>query len=269
MKSVESERLLTAALDAATRAGDLQRRRRVDGFHVSHKGEIDLVTDVDRESESMIVATIRERFPDHSILAEESGGESNGSPCRWIIDPIDGTTNFAHGFPWFCISIAVEKEGELECAVVHAPCLGLTFHATRGNGAWLNGERIRVSGRAPLIGALLATGFPYDRTSGNENNFAQFYHFQLATRGVRRAGSAALDLASVASGWFDGFWECKLKPWDVAAGVLLVREAGGMVTSYRGDAYRIDDHRIVASNGLIHGEMIALLERAEREGIPR
>lgn len=265
--TTEQQLILETAREAAFRAGDYQRRRREEGFEVFHKGEIDLVTDVDRESERMIIETIRSRFPHHDILAEESGGASAGSPCRWVIDPIDGTTNFAHGFPWFCISIAWEREGELECGVIHAPSLSLTFHGVRGEGAWLNGRPIRVSNRSPLSRSLLATGFPYDRTRDNENNFGQFCRFQLATRGVRRAGSAALDLASVAAGWFDGFWECKLKPWDVAAGVLLVREAGGVVTSYGGEPYQIDDHRIVASNGVIHDEMLRLLAECADGGV--
>lgn len=259
----DQRHILATARLAAFRAGSYQMRRRDEGFDVMHKGEIDLVTDVDRESERIIIETIRDRFPDHDILAEESGWEARRSSFRWVIDPIDGTTNFAHGFPWFCISIACERDGELECGVIHSPCLSFTFYGVRGEGAWLNDAPLRVSRRSPLINSLLATGFPYDRTRDNENNFDHFFRFQLATRGVRRAGSAALDLAAVAAGWFDGFWECKLKPWDVAAGVLLVREAGGTVTSYTGEPYRIDDHRIVATNGLIHDEMLRLIAEGD------
>ncbi len=250
---------LDIAVQAARAAGRLQRERLWSDFAIDFKGETDLVTEVDRACEELIVGTIRQAFPDHDILAEENDYASLHSACKWIIDPLDGTTNYAHGFPWFGVSIALEIDGEVRLGVICHPMMDELFTAVRGEGAFLNGRRLAVSRRAPLRQCLLATGFPYDRTWDNENNFTHFMNFQMAARAVRRAGAAALDLAYVAAGRLDGYWECKLKPWDVAAGQLLVSEAGGMVTNHEGDTYSCYDHRILASNGLIHGEMAALL----------
>ncbi len=251
---------LDAAIRAAREAGRIQREKLWGGYGgFDFKGERNIVTDVDRASEEIIIAALRDACPGCDFIAEESGAISTGSRFRWIIDPLDGTTNFAHGFPWFGVSIALEIDGILEAAVIHHPVLDEVFHATRGGGAWLDGKRIYVSRRSPLSSCLLATGFPYDRTSCNENNFAKFIRFQLAARGVRRAGAAALDLAYVAAGRLDGFWECKLNPWDVAAGKLLVMEAGGSVSNHAGFPHHLDDHRILASNGLIHREMLDIL----------
>ena len=252
---------LDAAASTARAAGALQRERFRTDVAVDYKGEKDLVTEVDRGCEELIVGMLRERFPGHGFLAEENDYGRGDSACTWIIDPLDGTTNYAHGFPWFCVSIALEIGGEVKLGVICHPMMDELFTAVKGEGTFLNGRPLRVSRRAPLKGCLLATGFPYDRTRDNENNFAHFVDFQMAARAVRRAGAAALDLAYVAAGRLDGFWECKLKPWDVAAGQLLVAEAGGRVTNHAGEPFSIYDHRILASNGLIHDEMVELLKK--------
>lgn len=250
-------RFLATAEQAARRAGELQLRRLSGSFTVQHKGEIDLVTEVDRLSEELIVEVLRGAFPETDVIAEENDYGDRRHPLAWIVDPLDGTTNFAHRLPWFCVSIALEVAGEIGVAALYHPCMDEMFTAVRGGGAFLNGKRINVSATANLKGCILASGFPYDRTWENENNLALYSSFTMETQGVRRFGAAALDLAYVAAGRLDGFWECKLKPWDVAAGRLLVEEAGGRVTNYAGEPYSVYDHRIVASNGVIHGEMLA------------
>lgn len=252
-------RHLDAAIVAARLAGAYQLEKFARPLDICMKGDKDLVTEVDRASEKLIVDHLRSCFPDHDIVAEEGEYRQKNSPFRWIIDPVDGTTNYAHGFPWFCSSIALENEGELVAGVVYNPFYDELFSAVKGGGAWLNGQRIHVSPRAPLSSALLATGFPYDCATDPANNFDNFIAFQKRARGIRRAGAAALDLACVAAGRLDGFWELKLKPWDVAAGVLLVTEAGGRVTTFDSSRYDVSNDRIVASNGMIHDEMTALL----------
>jgi len=260
---------LDVAVAAARQAGALQRQRLGGDVTVSRKGSIDLVTDVDRASEDIIITAIREAFPDHDILAEEGEYGITGSPCRWIIDPLDGTTNYAHGFPWFAVSIALEMDGVVQVGVVYHTMMDELYTAVRGEGARVNGRLLKVSVNDVMRDALLATGFPYDRTLDNENNIDLFVAFTMASRGVRRAGAAALDLACVAAGHLDGFWECKLKPWDVAAGMLLVQEAGGLVTNYAGEPYDIHDHRIVASNGAIHPQLLAIIAGPEVSRIRR
>lgn len=250
---------LHEAVTAAHCAGRYQMSRFASAHTIEMKGDKDLVTEVDKESERLIVAQLLAAFPEHNIVAEEGHYQQGGSDYRWIIDPVDGTTNYAHGFPWFCSSIALEHAGELVVAVIHNPVYGELFTACKGGGAFLNGVRLSVSNTAPLPQALLGTGFPYDCATDPANNFANFIAFQKTARGIRRAGAAALDLAYVAAGRLDGFWELKLKPWDVAAGVLLVREAGGMVTDFSAAPYDVFTDKIVASNGRIHSEMIALL----------
>jgi myo-inositol-1(or 4)-monophosphatase len=258
----EIKGFLDAAVAVAREAGALQKDRLWGDLDISFKGEIDLVTGVDRACEDLIVSRLKSHFPDHSFLAEENVYDSGSVPYKWIIDPLDGTTNYAHGFPWFCVSIALEHEGEVLLGVIHHCMMNEMFTAVKGKGAYLNGGPIRVSSRTPLRRSLLATGFPYDRTRDNENNFQNFINFQMSARAVRRAGAAALDLAYVAAGRLDGYWECKLKPWDVAAGSLLVAEAGGTVTNHAGQPYSVYDHRIVASNGAIHREMLDVLNPA-------
>ena len=250
---------VTLAVNAAKRAGTLQRTRLWQEHEISFKGTIDLVTEVDRACEELIVSEIAKAFPQHDILAEENLYQDREASHKWIIDPLDGTTNYAHGFPWFCVSIALEIEGTVRLGVIYHPMMDELFTAFEGEGAFVNGERIHVSKRAPLAKVMLATGFPYDIARDNENNFDNFINMHLASRAVRRAGAAALDLAYVAAGRLDGYWECKLKPWDVAAGQLLVKEAGGEVTGYRGELYSVYSDRIVASNGLVHQEMLQVL----------
>ncbi len=250
---------LHEAVIAARSAGRYQKYRFASSLNIEMKGDKNLVTDVDKESERLIVEHLLSRFPDHDIVAEEGDYRQGGSPCRWVIDPVDGTTNYAHGYPWFCSSIGLELAGELVVGVIYNPVYDELFTATKGGGAYLNGSRLSVSARAPLEHSLLGTGFPYDCATDPANNFANFIAFQKMARGIRRAGAAALDLAYVAAGRLDGFWELKLKAWDVAAGVLMVREAGGTVTTFDGSSYDIFNGRIVASNGLIHNEMVTML----------
>ena len=252
---------LQEAVTAARIAGLYQQSRFASSLDIEMKGDKNLVTEVDKESERLIVEHLLARFPGHDIVAEEGEYPQSGSPFLWVIDPVDGTTNYAHGYPWFCASIGLKLEGELVAGVIYNPVYDELFTATKGGGAFLNGVRLSVSPRAPLKNTLLGTGFPYDCATDPGNNFANFIAFQKGVRGIRRAGAAALDLAYVAAGRLDGFWELKLKPWDVAAGVLLVREAGGTVTTFDGTPYDIFNDRIVASNGLIHDEMVAMLAR--------
>jgi myo-inositol-1(or 4)-monophosphatase len=252
---------LDRAVALAKEAGLFQRSMIWKPFTIEYKGENDLVTEVDKRSEELIVEGLTTAFPDHDFLAEENTYPDRGASHKWIIDPLDGTTNFTHGFPWFAVSMALEVEGEIVLGVIYHTMMDEMFTACKGEGAWLNGSRISVSSRSPLRGSLLATGFPYDSATDRENNFAHFVNFQMGGRGIRRAGAAALDLAYVAAGRLDGFWESKLKPWDVAAGQLLVTEAGGRVTGYEGEPYSVYNNRIVASNGLIHDEMLETLAK--------
>ncbi len=245
----------------ALEAGALLKDR-IDHRHTIHyKGEINLVTEADQLSEALIVERIRASFPDHGILAEESPEMSKSSGIRWIIDPLDGTTNYAHGYPVFCVSIALEMEGEIRLGAVYNPMLDELFIAQKGAGGFLNGRPLKVSQTAELSRSLLATGFPYDIRENRDNNMNYFEAMALNAQAVRRAGSAALDLAYVAAGRFDGFWELKLMPWDMAAGVLLVEEAGGVVTDLHSAPLDLLSPHILASNGLIHDEMSRLLAR--------
>lgn len=246
---------LATAVEIAREAGALllpffDRRVRIE-----YKGEVDLVTEADRASERLIVERLRARFPDHAIVAEEGGGRAADSPYRWYVDPLDGTTNFAHGFPVFCVSIGLEKSGEIVAGVVYDPIRDELFTAESGSGALLNSRPIRISETAALSQCLLATGFPSNHRHKNPN--IHFYHqLNMRSHGVRRAGSAALDLCYVASGRLDAFWEFNLNPWDVAAGMLMVSEAGGRVTEMRGGAYWLTSDSILASNSRVHPALL-------------
>jgi myo-inositol-1(or 4)-monophosphatase len=222
---------------------------------IEYKGDADLVTAADRAAEVLIRERIREQWPTHDVLGEEQGLSDQGSEYRWYVDPLDGTTNFAHGYPVFCVSLGLEYQGRVIAAAVYDPTRDELFSAERGRGAQLNGEAIHVSKTAALKEGLLATGFPSHKRHKNPNIY--FYHqITLHSHGVRRAGSAALDLCNVASGRFDGFWEFNLNPWDTAAGVLIVEEAGGRVTRFDGSAFEIDSRETLASNGLIHDALL-------------
>jgi len=248
------------AVSIARMAGSVLMDRFTKRHRIDYKGEIDLVTEADSMSEELLITEIRRRFPDHDILSEETGGLSRGSRYRWVIDPLDGTTNYAHGFPVFCVSIALEKEGRVITGVIYNPVSGELFVAGRGEGAFLDGSPISVSGTTKISESLLATGFPYDIRRDPNNNINYFSEAALKAQAIRRAGSAALDLACTAAGRFDGFWELKLHPWDTAAGWLLVSEAGGVVTDISGGCYGTDSPSILASNGKIHEDMIRILK---------
>ena len=227
---------------------------------IEKKGQIDLVTDADRGAEKIINNIILSEYPDHKILAEEGGETSNESNYLWLVDPLDGTTNFAHGLPFYCVSIALMKDNELLSACIYNPNLDECFVAEKEEGAYLNGEQISVSKTDLINDSLLATGFPYDIRISESDNIAQFKAFAKTAQAVRRPGSAALDLAYTACGRLDGFWEFKLSPWDIAAGILMVLEAGGKVTSYDGTDVDIKSGEVLASNGLIHDEMLKVLQ---------
>ena len=224
----------------------------------TYKGDVDLVTEADRASEKLIVGRITQLWPNHDLVGEEGARRETGSEYRWYIDPLDGTTNFAHGFPVFCVSLGLDRKGERIAGVVYDPTRDELFAAEKGSGAHLNGTPIGVSRVPNLEESLTGTGFPSHKRHKNPN--IHFYHeITLRTHGVRRAGSAALDLACVASGRLDAFWEFNLNPWDTAAGVLLVQEAGGKITDMRGGPWQIDSRETLASNGLIHTPMIEIM----------
>src|SRR5260370_437764 len=237
---------------------------------IEYKGDVDLVTQADRSSEKLIVERIRQQWPEHDLIGEEGSRRETGSDFRWYVDPLDGTTNFAHGFPVFCVSMALEYRGERIAGVVYDPTRNEMFAAEKGGGSRLNGAPIHVSKTARLAESLVATGFPSHKRHKNPN--IQFYHqITLRSHGVRRAGSAALDLCYVACGRFDAFWEFNLNSWDTAAGVLLVEEAGGKVTNFRDAPFSIDSRELLATNTLLHQEMLkefAEIFAGRVEGLP-
>jgi myo-inositol-1(or 4)-monophosphatase len=266
---------------AALAAGAVMRQNYLKPHQVTLKGAIDPVTETDYQAQEIILAIIRQAFPDHGVLAEEREGEGSGEPpgpaesaagpagpaweadppgYRWIIDPLDGTVNFAHGFPMFCVSIAFEAEGQLAYGVIYDPLRDELFEARAGAGARLNGGPIRVSATHRLDAALVATGFPYDIRERLPQTMGRLGRILGAVQGLRRAGSAALDMCYVASGRFDGFYEENLKPWDTAAGLLMIEEAGGRITTFEGGAYDIYSPNILASNGALHDTLLSCLK---------
>jgi myo-inositol-1(or 4)-monophosphatase len=253
---------LATAVEAVLRAGETQMARFGQDIRVEKKGAIDLVTEIDLEIERGFRAMIGDRFPDHEVLGEEfGGGDGDARVPRfcWIFDPIDGTTNYAHGLPIFCASLAFEVDGEPVVAAVYDPSRKELFTAERGHGARLNGQPLRVSHAASLIDSLLVTGFHYDVQKDPGEVIALFGAFISKARAVRRLGSAALDLCYVAAGRFDGFWEKKLQPWDIAGGALIVMEAGGRISTMAGGAYGSRAGSVLATNGRIHDEMLATI----------
>ncbi len=254
-----TEDRLTIATDLARQAGALLREGYDQVTEVNYKGEIDLITEFDLRSEQLLVKGIQQAFPNDAIMAEEKGLVGEGEHC-WFIDPLDGTTNFAHGIPIFVISLAFAQGSQPLLGVIYDPMRDELFHATIDGGAWLNDRRLHVSAATTLNESLLSTGFPYDMRTNPDNNLDHFARLILQSRGVRRLGAAALDLAYVASGRFDGYWEMRLWPWDWGAGLLMVKEAGGLVTRIDGgEEVFAEPTSILATNGHIHDEMIAVL----------
>ena len=251
-------RELEVAIAAARAAGEILRSSFGGDQSVRYKGEVDLVTEVDERAEREIERMLRGAFPEYGILAEEGGALGGGGEYRWIVDPLDGTVNYAHGLPVFCVSLALEKDGELVLGVVHDPMREETYVAERGGGATLNGRPIRVSGAEELIRALVATGFPYDRDT-MPAALDLFARFAVLTQGMRRLGSAALDVCHVAAGRLDAYYERGVRPWDVAAGALILQEAGGRVTDFRGEKLDLEGLEIVASNAALHPSILDVI----------
>lgn len=258
---------LQLAVEAVRRAGATQREAVGRNFSISKKGAIDLVTEIDVAIEREFRAMVAERYPEHDVLGEEFGGAEGRSPARhcWIFDPIDGTTNFAHGVPIFCASLALEIDGVVAVGAVYDPMRDELFTAERGAGAWLNGQRLRVSETDTLIDALLVTGFPYSVQQDPTEILGLFARFIAQARAVRRLGSAALDVCYVAAGRMDAFWEKGLGPWDIAAAALMVEEAGGRISDYDGRPFHARSGRLVASNGALHGLMLETIAAFERD----
>lgn len=285
MSAPDARVLRDAACEFARAAGAVL----LEGYGRAHapekKGRIDLVTEFDRRSEALLLSRIRERFPEHAILAEESGvhaGVSTGvgapphrtggadtrrDDTRWICDPLDGTTNFAHNYPFFCVSVGVEIAGAMAAGAVYDPVRDELFAAAEGSGATLNGRQIRVSAIPQVEDALLVTGFPYDVREHPGRHLPLFQEFLLRAQGVRRDGSAALNLCYVAMGRFDGMWEGNLSPWDIAAGSLIIREAGGAITGYAGEPLRLDGRRILTANPTLHARMLEVVALHPEAGV--
>lgn len=260
---MELQSIHRTGISAVYRSAEVLRSYLENIPQVNKKGAVDLVTQADIESEQLIIETIRNQFPDHAILAEESGLKQSGSQYQWIIDPLDGTTNFTHQLGIFAISIAFAVSGNVKVGIVMNPVTGELFSAIAGEGATLNGQPITVSQQQNISDSLLVTGFPYDFKTILKPLMTRFANCLNAAQGVRRLGSAALDLCFVACGRFDGFWEQNLKPWDTAAGMLIAREAGATITDFSNNLFTVDKKEILATNGKIHQEMLSLLELKE------
>ncbi|MFQ5721162.1 MAG: inositol monophosphatase family protein [Candidatus Aminicenantales bacterium] len=258
---------LNEAKIAAKKAGQILRDNIDRAAKISFKGEVDLVTDFDHKAQNLIFDYLSGRFPEHDFLGEEGLQQQKGKNWRWIIDPLDGTTNYAHHFPVFCVSLALEWKREIVLGVVYDPMRDEMFSALKGQGAFLKGQKICVSGVDDLDKSLVATGFPYDLRQSKINNINHFNNFLLRVQAIRRCGSAAMDLCYVACGRFDGFWELKLKPWDMAAGALIVEEAGGQVSDFKNHEFSVFGSEIIATNGLIHLQMVQVLQLGNEKDI--
>ncbi len=255
--------MLNVAIEAAREAGKYLKFSvgKVRSIEIKKGEERNLVSEIDKTSEAKIISIIKRRHPNHAILAEESGEAATTSDYKWVIDPLDGTTNFLHGLPIFCVTIGIEYKGEIVAGVVYDPNTEELFTAEKGSGAYCNGKRMKVSAATELINSLLVTGFPYDIAKNPDNAVGHFVNFLMEGQGLRRLGSAALDLSYVAAGRMDGFWEVNLNPWDMAAGILFVTEAGGKVTDFSGTPSSIYNKQVLATNGLIHEAMLAVLKK--------
>jgi myo-inositol-1(or 4)-monophosphatase len=257
---------LEAAVEIAQEAGKILREEMDRPLSIAYKGDFDLVTQADRRSEALIVSRLQKYFPGHAVAAEEGTGKDTASDYRWHVDPLDGTTNFAHRYPCFCVSMALTCKNELQLGVIYNPVYNELFTAARGEGAFFNGKKIQCSKIDALKNSLLCTGFP-NHNRGANPNFHFYWDFTLRSHGVRRDGSAALDLAFVAMGRFESFWEFGLNPWDTAAGVILVEEAGGKITDMQGQPYILGGPSILASNGLIHAEMLRVVSEVSAQPV--
>jgi len=240
--------------------GEYQASKWNTSLNIEYKGEINLVTEVDKKSEEMIISAIQAKYPDHDILAEEGGGQRKDSPYKWIIDPLDGTSNFAHGYPLFAISIALEHKGEILAGMVYEPLRKELFKGYRGEGAFLNDKKISVSSCEKLDRGFVATGFAYNIRETQDNNLVHFKNIILKAHAVRRDGVAAIDICYVACGRYDAFWELNLFPWDTAAAILMLEEAGGQVSCFNGKDYMVYEKEILATNTKLHGEMVEILK---------
>ncbi len=251
--------LVAVAAEAVLRAGAIQKERYGQEVRIDYKGEINLVTEVDHACEAAVLEILSSRFPEHDVVTEESAPARRGSRYVWYVDPLDGTTNFAHGYPCFCSSVGVARDGVVVAGAIYEPLKGELFTAERGAGAFLNGRRLKVSGATELLKSLLMTGFPYDLREDLPGKLRLFNRLMGEARAIRRDGSAAVDLSYLAAGRLDGFWEEKLHPWDMAAGVLMVEEAGGRVSRFDGSPLGLVEDEIVATNGRIHEAMLVAL----------
>jgi len=252
--------MIDKVIQISIEAGEIIRQAFRSNFEVETKSNIkDLVTEVDRKSEQAIINFIKKEYPTHNILAEESGSQEKGSEYLWVIDPLDGTTNFAHGLPIFAVSIGVLKNGETICGAVYDIMRNVMYSAEKGSGAFSNGKKLHVSLNSDLSQSVLVTGFPYNVAANPDHAFERFTAFLKNARAVRRLGSAAIDFCYVAEGVFDGFWEVILHPWDIAAGKLIVEEAGGIVTDFKNEKIDIFSEQILATNGVVHKSMLKLL----------